>query len=112
MIGFNSWEDPSEPTSIGGFHDVESEPLKSSTPQPPVNVCLCHCCGQLRPFPTEPGIWEFNESVTMPNSEMYWVRAEVKHPLPDDRDGPIGLRLWVAGKMVWWPNKAAWRKVE
>lgn len=75
----------------------------------PSNVSICHCCGQNRPFPTERGEWEFCEMPTSPKA--HWVRCTIQNPLPDDRDGPDGLRLWVNDEMMWWPKNAAWRKI-
>ena len=72
------------------------------------NTTLCSCCGQFRPFPTEPGIWEYNEWVT---GSQNWIPVEVKYPESADHDGPDGLRLWIDGHMAWWPSHAAWRKI-
>jgi len=74
-----------------------------------MNQSHCPCCNQLRPFPTEPGEWEFCESPYL--EPQRWCRVSVKLPLDDDRDGPDGLRIWHNGEMIWWPNYATWRKV-
>ena len=83
----------------------------------PKNFRPCPTCGQIRPFPTEPGKWEFHESITLEEScDMPWTPCEVKLPQKGERyfeDG--GLRLWVEehDEPVWWPQRgAAWRKVE
>lgn len=78
------------------------------------NIKPCSCCGQLRPYPTEPGKWQFSENVAYESYgyKVTWTDVEVKLPLIDDRDGQEGLRLWQHGKMVWWPSNCAWRKVE
>jgi hypothetical protein len=76
------------------------------------NVRNCPCCGKPRPFPTEPGEWEYMENPTMPPEYQKWVRVTIKLPEPNDRDGQEGLRIWKDGKMIWWPDSAAWRKVE
>jgi len=71
------------------------------------NIKNCPCCGQPRPFPTEEGEWEVNEQPYC--SDGNWMRVSVRKPLPDDRDGQDGLRLWHRGKMIWWPT-GQWRK--
>lgn len=74
------------------------------------NVQLCPCCNQPRPCPTEPGEWEYCEAPYF--RPQKWVRVSVKKPLPDDREGQEGLRLWCNGEMIWWPSNVTWRKVE
>lgn len=69
----------------------------------------CPCCGQKRPFPTEPGNWEYCEAPYF--EPQVWVRVSVELPAEDDREGPYGLRLWKDGEVIWWPNHCAWRKV-
>lgn len=77
----------------------------------------CPCCGQIRPCPTEPGEWEYCEAIFMEPQYIHWIRASVRLPLPNDRDGQEGLRLWQMSEesgemeMVWWPSNAAWRKL-
>jgi hypothetical protein len=61
----------------------------------------------MMPFPTEPGEWEYSERIY----ENQFHRVSVKLPLPDDRDGQEGLRLWKDGEMIWWPSQATWRKI-
>lgn len=67
-----------------------------------VNEKLCPCCGQIRPYPTEPGIWEYCEYPT--TTKQYWNRVEIKKT--DD-----GLVIIKDGEEVWWPDMAMWRKV-
>lgn len=74
------------------------------------NVKLCPCCSQPRPYPTEPGVWEFCQAPYMP--KQIWIRVEVKLPDINDRDGDEGLRLWRDDEMLWWPGNATWRKIE
>lgn len=70
----------------------------------------CPCCGQTRPYPTEPGEWQFCEQpYILPKR---WASVTVKLPAADDRDGQEGLRLWQNGEMIWWPSNSEWRKVE
>jgi hypothetical protein len=76
------------------------------------NVSPCPCCGQLRPFPTEPGEWEYASTFTIFLGDPKWHRATIKLPAQDDRDGQEGLRIWENGEMIWWPAKCTWRKVE
>ncbi len=73
------------------------------------NIKKCCCCGQLRPYPTEPGEWEYSEDVYFANPT--WIRVSVKLPERDDEEGQYGLRLWKDGKIVWWPTNSAWRKI-
>lgn len=71
------------------------------------NVTLCSCCGQERPFPTEPGIWEFCED---PLFNHDWVRCIIeRHEYPEEgmTVTPIG-----SDEPIWWPKDAKWRKVE
>lgn len=74
-----------------------------------INQKPCPCCGQLRPFPTEVGEWEYTPEIYFENPR--WFRVTVKLPEPNDRDGQEGLRLWMNGEIVWWPNNCTWRKV-
>jgi hypothetical protein len=77
-----------------------------------MNESPCTCCGQVRPYPTEPGEWEYCELIFMPADKQFWQRVTVKKPDANDRDGQEGLRLWEDGKMIWWPALAAWRKIQ
>ena len=73
------------------------------------NKKQCPCCGQLRPFPTEPGEWEYTEEIYFENPR--WTTVSVRYPELNDRDGAEGLRLWKDGEMIWWPSSCAWRKL-
>ncbi len=71
------------------------------------NVKPCGTCGQLRPYPTEPGEWEYNELVW--HESGAWNRVTV-------RKSPDGLSLEIVPKgatqPIWWPQGgAAWRQV-
>ena len=77
----------------------------------------CSCCGELRPHPTEPGKWEYQEN------------AGFVAGLPDDDPVKLRYNKWIAVMVVlndeghlniipegdkepiWWPNNVAWRKV-
>ena len=73
------------------------------------NNQLCSCCGQPRPYPTEPGEWEYCNWIT--GNSPVWIRVSVKLAEKDDAERyGDGLRLWESGKMIWWPNNCAWRK--
>lgn len=74
------------------------------------NESQCSCCGQMRPFPTEPGEWEYSQNANWDNPT--WQSVTVKLPLKNDRDGGDGLRLWQDGNLVWWPCNCAWRKIK
>ena len=44
-----------------------------------VDQIPCNCCGQLRPCPTRPGIWEFCEHVRMVDlGYSQWRRCSIK----------------------------------
>ncbi len=76
------------------------------------NTKPCDCCGQERPCPTEPGIWEYNENVTMRYGK--WVRVTIVAPPEDEREYDDDLHMYHDGdtKPAWWPQHgAAWRKV-
>ncbi len=80
------------------------------------NIRDCHCCGQPRPYPREPGKWEYLESPTMTREDgstyHKWQRVNViAHN--DDYEGP-SLRIIPEGETepIWWPSNCAWRKVE
>jgi hypothetical protein len=77
-----------------------------------MNESPCTCCGQVRPYPTEPGEWEYSELIYMPSGKQFWQRVTIKKPDANDRDGQDGLRVWKDGEMIWWPHNAAWRKIQ
>jgi hypothetical protein len=70
----------------------------------------CPVCGQSRPFPTQPGIWEFRE-----HSHLPWTRCRVVLSTgKEHHDAPEGvLILFIKGNKepCWWPT-AEWRKWE
>ncbi len=76
------------------------------------NERLCHVCGTPTAIPKEPGEWEYNEQVTWEGGK--WIRAQIRLPAEDDRDGNEGMRFhpYVRGMPTddpqWWPT-AAWR---
>jgi len=66
------------------------------------NIIPCSCCGQDRPYPTEPGRWRY-KTYGMGG----WYNVTVKRDdegltiTPDDEDEPI-----------WWPSNAQWEQLD
>lgn len=72
------------------------------------NTGLCHCCGQSRPYPTAPGVWEYCEHPSIyAGDPQRWVKVNI---VP----GEEGLLVIPVGgkEPIWWPNNAAWRKAD
>jgi hypothetical protein len=75
----------------------------------------CPVCGQSRPFPTQPGIWEYREYPWLP-----WSKAKIVVSTGNEHHNvPVGgLLFYGTGETVdvfetepcWWPT-AEWRKV-
>jgi hypothetical protein len=76
------------------------------------DVRQCSCCGELRPFPTTEGIWEYRESPTVNDT---WTRVKV---VKSKREPgclsiyPIPLGKNPSKTPIWWPDNAQWRKVK
>ena len=68
------------------------------------NQKICECCGQITPFPTEPGLWEYCYNLSLTKS---WRKVRIKQ-------SPEGLEVWPVGekKPIFWPEKSTWRKVK
>jgi hypothetical protein len=68
----------------------------------------CPCCGQMREFPTGPGMWEYNETPM-----YYGSKWNVVNVVANDgtyKDVPVGgLVCIVEGEPIWWPS-GAWRR--
>jgi hypothetical protein len=81
---------------------------------------FCYCCGQLRPYPTKPGKWEYLENPHL--SEYYksigkplnWIRVDVVPDKFDPDSITCNLMIIPEGQTeaIWWPNNAQWRKIE
>ncbi len=98
------------------------------------DVNSCPCCGQDRPHPTRPGLWEFNDGIRDP-----WNPARIEYRKESDPDwrAPDGFGesdikddddTFLAfipeydtgvpadetgdhkGEPAWWPGNARWRK--
>ena len=70
---------------------------------------ICPCCGEMRPYPTEPGRWRFRQHPYMWDDfgdKWPWRTVTVK---PD----PEGLTITEDGKKepMNWPDNAVWRKL-
>ena len=82
------------------------------------NVKECPCCRQLRPFPTEPGEWEYREK-----GNKIWTRATIKLATGSEfSDCEPGNLLFYCHEIMnaidfedrhpgphWWPVDAEWR---
>lgn len=66
------------------------------------NITPCPCCGQQRPYPTEPGKWRYR---THPSP--WWFNVTVAF----DSEG---LTITPEGETepVWWPENARWEQLE
>jgi hypothetical protein len=64
------------------------------------NEKRCPFCGQQRPFPTEPGKWEYTHPI-----KEEWISVEARL-----EEGILRLFLEGDDKPLWWPNYAIWRK--
>lgn len=66
------------------------------------NIEPCPCCGQLRPYPTEPGRWRYK---TYGLGDWYTVTVK-----QDDE----GLTMTHDGetKPDWWPGNAEWEQIK
>jgi len=64
------------------------------------NITPCTCCGQLRPYPREPGKWRYRHS-----HRESWYNVTVKR---DDE----GLTMTYEGKTTpdWWPENTQWEQ--
>jgi hypothetical protein len=78
------------------------------------NQCLCPYCGQTRPFPTEPGEWEYTECPTVKGS--VWTRVSIvwSKTAFNYVTGEPNLEIQPKGQSepIWWPVPSAWRKVK
>ena len=93
-----------------------------------IDVKICPCCGQLRPYPTRPGIWEYKQYPSMTSSE--WIRCEIRistgkehheaesgallfypyiHPL--DLEGLDEEEIRDMKGPQHWPSNTMWRRV-
>lgn len=71
---------------------------------------MCNCCGQQRPYPTEPGKWEYATDpalADMMGKKLIWNPVIVKADEEGMTITPVG-----EDEPIWWPNNAMWRKVE
>ena len=83
----------------------------------PANMKPCPCCGQLRPYPTEPGEWEYRQYPWLPWSKAKIVKSTGKehHEVPEGE-----LLFYGTGEAAdvfetepsWWPGYAEWRKLK
>jgi len=99
------WDDDN-PLNSKGTQAAEVERLFTPTK----NFAYCHACDSLRPYPTEPGEWEYLEDPGMRRaleSPEHWKRVTVKA-------NPEGMTITEHGKTVprWWPTTAKWRPYE
>jgi len=62
----------------------------------------CECCGQSRPYPTEPGRWKYKI-----RPEGFWHNVTVK-------EHEEGLTITPDGESepMWWPSNAQWEEIE
>jgi len=89
----------------------------------------CECCGQLRPYPTEPDeVWEFIGMVELRRhgSDAKWTQIRTVRGY--EYDNPV---LWIIPTnpeeyfeqdlkemgddpdlRIWWPSNVMWRKVD
>jgi len=80
------------------------------------DVKNCPVCGQLRPFPTKPGLWEYREYSSLP-----WSKAKIVLSTGNEHhEVPAGeLLFYGTGETTdtfesepgWWPERAEWRKI-
>jgi len=75
------------------------------------NMKPCPCCGQMRPYPTEPGEWEYREYSWLPWEKCKIVRSTGKehHEVPE---GELLFYREGGASPAWWPDHAEWRKIE
>jgi hypothetical protein len=75
------------------------------------NMNPCPCCGQMRPFPTEPGRWEYG----YPYLLNEWKKCSVKISTGEEhREVPPGeLLFYPDGREgpCEWPEYRAWKKL-
>lgn len=72
------------------------------------DVRMCPCCGQMRPYPTTPGIWEFTVDPALSEAlgrEPHWTTVEVK-----EHEEGLTITPMRSSEPIWWPNNAQWRK--
>jgi len=99
------WDDD-HPLNCKGTQEAEVERLFTPTK----NFAHCHACDSLRPFPTEPGEWEYLEEPgfqRMKGGIEHWRRVTVK-------TNEEGITITPHGETepVWWPSRAQWRPYE
>ena len=68
------------------------------------DIKMCECCGQCRPFPTNPGKWEYKSTFF---SDTHWQQVEILQ----DKEGLIMIPFGEK-KPTWWPPNVEWRKIE
>lgn len=80
------------------------------------NEKLCPCCGQVRPYPTEPGAWEYLESPGLAramhlNGKICRVPGWIPVDVVKSEEGE-GLLCIPVGEHepIWWPDQAMWRR--
>lgn len=68
------------------------------------NMKPCTCCGQLMPYPTEPGKWEFKRA-----GEEKWIKVTIR--LPKDGEGLL-IYKGKSKEPMWWPDTCEWRQIK
>jgi len=79
----------------------------------------CSCCGELRPHPTRPGRWQYLQHPDMhrvlsveQNKPEPWVTVTVKEEFEELGERHLIMIEDGNSGPSWWPDNAAWRKLE
>lgn len=83
------------------------EPVKKQSTV--INTQPCTCCGQERPYPMEPGIWQYRQACL----DTDWNTVEIKVVYVEAEKREI-LHIFPEGEAepIWWPTNVQWRKLQ
>lgn len=73
------------------------------------NFRKCSCCGQLAPYPTSNGRWEFLEYPIL--AELYPDLYQWRACTIEFNDEGFTITPDDVGEAIWHPEKAQWRKL-